>query len=177
MDPVALLQDLHDAPRPAGIVIHLSHRLVEVGIKGGAEGLDAADAKSPQRRQELALGRANAFEERGVGRRLIDPILRRSDRPLQIIRNRQKLGRKVENSIFARIRHASFGAASRVLDLGQSSKQALAQGRVRGLERRGLPAVNRRAFACQTDFVYLIIIRNGYLPCSRLVQSAGRANA
>ena len=89
---------------------------MEVGIEGSAEGLDAFDAKSPQRRQELALGRANAIEERGVSGRLISPIFHRGNRSLQIVYDRQKLGRKVGNPVFARIRHASFGAASRVLD-------------------------------------------------------------
>jgi len=56
-----------------------------------AESLDAFHAKSRQRRQELALGRANAIEKPGVARRPVNPILRRGDRPLQIICNRQNL--------------------------------------------------------------------------------------
>ena len=140
---------------------------MEVGIEGNAPGLDAFDAKSPQCRQELALGRPNAIEERGVDGRLISPIFRRGNRPLQIIYDRQKLRRKVGDPVFARIRHASFGAASRVLDFRQSSEQAVAQGGVRGLDRGGLLAVGRQAFACQMDFVILIIMRpSGYLPCT-----------
>ena len=56
--------------------------------------LDAPHAKSPQRRDELAQGRANAIEERGVARRLVNPILRRGDRPLQIICDRQSSAAK-----------------------------------------------------------------------------------
>ena len=157
MDPVTVLQNAHDASRRAGIVIHLGHRLVEVWIEGRAESLDAFDAKSPQRRLKLALGRANAIEKHGVARRLVNPILHRGDRPLQIICDRQKLGRKVGDRVFARIRRASFGAASRVLDFRQSPEQAVAQGSVlvRSLDRGAILAVGREAFARQMDFVVL----------------------
>ena len=99
----------------------------------------------------MALGRPNAIEERGVNGRLISPIFRRGNRPLQIIYDRQELRRKVGDPVFARIHHASFGAASRVLDFRQSSEQAVAQGGVRGLNRDGLLAVSRQAFARQMD--------------------------
>ena len=52
---------------------------------GNAAGLDAFDAKSLQRREELAQGRANAVEKHGVARRLVSPIVRPSDRPLQVV--------------------------------------------------------------------------------------------
>ena len=100
---------------------------------------------------------------------MISPILRRGDRPLQTVYDRQKLGRKVGNPVFARIRRASLGAPSRVLDFRQSPEQAVAQGGVlvRSLDRGGLLAVGRQAFACQMDFVILIIMPpSGYLPCT-----------
>ena len=146
---------------------------MEIGIEGNAPGLDAFDAKSPQCRQELALGRPNAIEERGVSGRLISPIFRRGNRPLQIIYDRQELRRKVGDPVFARIHHASFGAASRVLDFRQSPEQAVAQGGVlvRSLDRGGLLAVGRQAFARQMDFVVLIIMRHRVI---FLAQSAGQ---
>ena len=144
---------------------------MEIGIEGNAPGLDAFDAKSPQCRQELALGRPNAIEERGVNGRLISPIFRRGNRPLQIIYDRQELRRKVGDPVFAGIHHASFGAASRVLDFRQSSEQAVVQGGVRGLNRDGLLAVSRQAFARQMDCVILIIMGHRVI---FLAQSAGQ---
>ena len=47
----------------------------------------------------VALGRPNAIEERGVNGRLVSPIFRRGDRPLQIICDRQELRRKVGDSL------------------------------------------------------------------------------
>ena len=122
------------------------------------------------------MRRANAIEERGVGGRLISPIFRRGNRPLQTVYDRQKLGRKVGDPVFARIRRASFGAASRVLDFRQSPEQAVAQGGVlvRSLDRGGLLAVGRQAFACQIDFIVRIIMRHRVIS---LAQSAGQANA
>jgi hypothetical protein len=76
--------------------------------------------------------------------------------------------------VFARIRHSSFGAAPRVLDFRQSSEQAVAQGGVRSLNRDGLLAVSRQAFARQMDFVILIIMGHRVI---FLARSAGQESA
>ena len=140
---------------------------------GNAAGLDAFDAKSPQRREELAQGRANAVEKHGVARRLVSPIVRPSDRALQVVhRPTEAWPQSWKSRIRARPPHfVRRGVACSRPPLepgagGRAGRRSRSQPRP-----RRLLAVGREAFTRQMDFVVRILMRHPIIP---LALSAGR---
>ena len=100
------------------------------GIERRSERVDLSYAKPAERREEQTLRRAHAIEKRGLDGHLFRPILRRGDRALQVVDDRQELGREVRDRVLPRLRRAALGAASRVLGVRQRPQQAIAQGGV-----------------------------------------------
>ena len=143
---------------------------------GNAAGLDAFDAKSPQRREELAQGRANAVEKHGVARRLVSPIVRPSDRALQVVhRPTEARPQSWKSRIRARPPHfVRRGVACSRLppELGPRGR-AVRRSRSQPRPRR---APGRRPTGVRPlmDSVVRIIRRHRVIS---IAQSAGQANA
>lgn len=119
MDRVAILEDAYDASGRPGFVFDLDDRFMQGGIERRPERINLSYAKPIERREEQTLRCAHAIEKRGLQGHLFRPILRRGDRALQVVDDRQELGGEVRDRVLPRAGCVALCAASRVLRVRQ----------------------------------------------------------
>ena len=108
--------------------------------------------------------------------RLFRPILRRGDRALQVVDDRQELGGEVRDRVLPCVRRAALGPASRVLGVRQRPQQAIAQGGVLSRERQlTLRRCPPEPEPARPDFVVQIVLRHRGSPSARGWQRMSRA--